>query len=87
MALSHEFIKSLNVDYSSATGESGCVRNPLLSIYIVIMNENITKEDVLLAESFGIVGLVAGKGHRYDNLFVFNKATNNYYANLKKGKK
>lgn len=85
MALSHEFIKSLDIDYSSATGQTGSVRNPLLSIYISIMNENVVKEDVLLAESFGIVGLVAGKGHRYDNLFVFNKATNNYYANLKKG--
>lgn len=85
MALSHEFIKSLDVDYSSATGESGSVRNPLLSLYISIMNENIVKEDISLAESFGIVGLVAGKGHRYDNLFVFNKATNNYYTNLKKG--
>lgn len=85
MALSREFIKSLDVDYSSATGESGSVRNPLLSIYISIMNENVTKEDVLEAKSFGIVGLMAGKGHRYDNLFVFNKATSNYYANLKKG--
>lgn len=85
MALSHEFIKSLDIDYSSATGEAGSVRNPLLSLYISIMNENIVKEDISLAESFGIVGLVAGKGHRYDNLFVFNKATNNYYANLKRG--
>lgn len=85
MTLSREFIKSLDVDYSSATGESGSVRNPLLSIYISIMSENVTKEDVLEAESFGIVGLVAGKGHRYNNLFTFNKATNNYYASLKKG--
>ena len=83
MPLSHSFIKSLDVDYSQATGESGSVRNPLLSIYMSILNGNLTKYDIVEAEHYGIKGLIEGREYKYDNLSVFHRETNNYYAHLR----